>query len=82
MTNSKFEKYKNEILTFADDIRDVIVNPREGTLAFMRFNQLMSVTILDDPNHDVSISYNGAVHPYKTFLAKYLGEMRLCARVV
>ena len=33
MTNSKFEKYKNEILTFADDIRDVLADPRKGTVS-------------------------------------------------
>lgn len=80
MTTSKFEKYKNEILAFADDIRDNLVNAREGTLSFMRFNQLMSITILDDPNHDVSIRYNGAVLPYKSFLAKYLGCLDVMAK--
>ena len=70
MTNTKFELYKNEIVTIADDIRDVIVNPLEGTLGFMRFNQLMSVTILDDPKNDVSILYNDVKLPYKTVLSK------------
>lgn len=80
MTNTKFELYKNEIVTFADDIRDVIVNPLEGTLDFMRFNQLMSVTILDDPKNDVSILYNDVKLPYKTFLSKYLGSLDVMAK--
>lgn len=80
MRSSDFEKYKNEIITFADDTKDVIVNPREGTLAFMRFNQLMSVTILENDNHEFCIKYNDSVFPYKTFLAKYLGRLDLMAR--
>ena len=80
MTNSKFEKYKNEILTFADDIRDVFADPRTGTVNFMRLNQVMSVTILDDPKHDVCIRYNDATLPYRTFLAKYLGYLDVMAK--
>ena len=80
MTSSKFDKYKNEILTFADDIRDVVVDPRRGTLSFMRLNQVMSVTILDDDKHDVCIRYNDAVLPYRTFLAKYLGYLDVMAK--
>lgn len=80
MTGTKFEAYKREILSFADDIRDVIVNQREGTITFMRFNQFMTVIIKDDPVHDVSIEYNGATMPYKTFLAKYLGGLDVMAK--
>lgn len=80
MTTSKFEKYKNEIITFADDVRDVIVNPRDGTITFMHLTQMMTVTILDDANQDVSIMYNGDKLPYRTFLSKYLGRLDLMAR--
>lgn len=80
MTNSKFEKYKNEILTFADDIRDVLADPRKGTVSFMRLNQVMAVTILDDPKHDVCIRFNDAEMPYRTFLAKYLGYLDVMAK--
>ena len=80
MTTSKFEKYKNEIITFADDVRDVIVNPREGTITFMHLTQMMTVTILDDAYQDVSIMYNGDRLPYKSFLAKYLGRLDLMAK--
>lgn len=80
MTGTKFDKYKSEILSFADDVRDIIVVPREGRLTFMRFNQMMSVTIKDDPTHDVCIEYNGEEFTYKGFLAKYLGNLDVMAK--
>lgn len=79
MTRSKFEKYAKEIITFADDVKDVIIDYHKGTLTFMRLNQLMSVRIEDDPKSDVIIEYNGGRIPYKTFLAKNLGNLDIMA---
>lgn len=79
MKSSTFEFYQREILTFADDTRDVLVD-RHGNITFMRFNQLMSVGIKEDEKGQVLVNYNGQDFQYNTFLAKYLGNMDLMAQ--
>lgn len=79
MKASTFEFYKNEILTFADDTRDVLVD-RNGNITFMRFNQLMTVGVQENEDHQIVISYNGKTFAYKVFLAKYLASLELMAQ--
>lgn len=79
MKTSTFEFYKKEILSFADDTRDVVVD-RNGNITFMRFNQIMTVGIREDAKSHIVISYNGHDFPYKTFLAKHMASLDLMAQ--
>lgn len=79
MRGSDFDLYCKEILTFADDTRDVITE-RGGKLMFERFNQMLNIIIKEDEKGQVLVSYNGQDFQYKTFLAKYLGNLDLMAR--
>lgn len=80
LRKSVLERYKTEILTFADDANDINFDLKNGSLQFMRLNQVMDVKILQDDNQNVVIEYNEQSLPYKTFLAKYLGNLDLMAR--
>ena len=80
MTGTKFDAYKREILSFADDVRDIIVNQREGIITFMRFNQFITVTLKEDDKNGTIVEYEGKTLPYRTFLAKYLGNLDVMAK--
>ncbi len=79
MKTSTFDFYKKEILTFADDTRDVLVD-RNGNITFMRFNQLMTVGIIEDEDGHIIINYNDHSFPYKTFLAKHMANLDVMAQ--
>ena len=79
MKKSTFDFYKKEILSFADDTRDVVVD-RNGNITFMRFNQIMTVSIREDVEGHIVITYNGHDFPYKTFLAKHMASLDLMAQ--
>ena len=79
LRRSELERYKSEILTFADDTNDIAFDPKTGSLQFMRFNQVMDVAIIEE-NSNVTILYNDEKMPYKAFLANYLGRLDLMAK--
>ena len=76
MRKSLLNQYIQEILTFADDEEDVVIESNKVT--FERLNQIISVQIesIDDV---VYIIYNNSRYPYKTFLAKELAHLDIMA---
>lgn len=78
ISNTEYQKYLNEILTFADDTNDV-VKDSQGNIIFNRLNQLMSIK-LKKSDKGILVEYNNALLPYRTFMAKYLANMDIMAR--
>ena len=78
ISNTEYQKYLNEILTFADDTNDV-VKDSQGNIIFNRLNQLMSIK-LKKSDKGILVEYNNALLPYRTFMAKYLAIMDIMAR--
>lgn len=78
ISNTEYQKYLNEILTFADDTNDV-VKDSQGNIIFNRLNQLMSIK-LKKTDKGILVEYNNALLPYRTFMAKYLANMDIMAR--
>lgn len=76
MRRSQLKQYFQEILSFADDEDDVIIESNHIT--FQRLNQLVTIAIEED-NGVISISYNGNRMPYRTFLAKELAHLDIMA---
>lgn len=76
MRKSLLNQYIQEILTFADDEDDVVIESNKIT--FERLNQIISVQIetIDDA---VYIIYNNSRYPYRTFLAKELAHLDIMA---
>lgn len=76
MRKSLLNQYIQEILTFADDEEDVVIESNKVT--FERLNQIVSVQIetIDDA---VYIIYNNSRYPYRTFLAKELAHLDIMA---
>ena len=65
MRRSQLKQYFQEILSFADDEDDVIIESNHIT--FQRLNQLVTIAIEED-NGVISISYNGNRMPYSCLL--------------
>lgn len=64
MRRSQLNQYFQEILSFADDEDDVIVE--SNRITFQRLNQLVTAEV-EDINGSISIKYNGNLMPYRTF---------------
>lgn len=76
MRHSLLNQYFKEILSFADDEDDVIIESNH--LTFQRLNQIISLEI--EENHGVVVvRYNGNVMPYRTFLAKEMAHLDIMA---
>lgn len=78
ISNTEYNKYLKEILTFADDVDDVIKDT-QGNIVFSRLNQLISIK-LKMQDDKIFVEYNNALLPYKKFMAKYLANLDLMAR--
>lgn len=76
MRRSQLNQYFQEILSFADDEDDVIVE--SNRITFQRLNQLVTAEV-EDINGSISIKYNGNLMPYRTFLAKELAHLDIMA---
>ena len=59
ISNTEYQKYLNEILTFADDTNDV-VKDSQGNIIFNRLNQLMSIK-LKKSDKGILVEYNNAL---------------------
>lgn len=76
MRRSQLKQYFQEILSFADDEDDVIVE--SNRITFQRLNQLVTAEV-EEVNGSISIRYNGNIMPYRTFLAKELAHLDIMA---
>ena len=76
MRNTILKQYVQEILSFADDENDAVVNGNR--IIFERFNQLLEIELVEK-NDKVLIGYNGHEVPYKTFLSKELAHLDIMA---
>lgn len=78
ISKSDYDKYLKEILTFADETKDVITDS-QGNICFNRLNQMMSIQ-LKEQKGVVCVEYNGQILPYKKFLSQHLAYMDIMAR--
>lgn len=78
ISNTEYNKYLNEILTFADDVNDVMKDT-QGNIVFSRLNQLMSIK-LKMQDGKAFVEYNNVLLPYKKFMANHLANLDLMAR--
>lgn len=76
MRNTIFRQYVQEILSFADDENDAIINGNR--IIFERFNQIIEIELIEKDDK-VLIGYNGHEVPYKTFLSKELAHLDIMA---
>ena len=79
MKKSILKQYIKEILSFADDENEAIID--SNRLTFERLGQVMEVMI-EDIDDKVYIVYNNDRVPYKKFLATTLGRLDLMAQKI
>ena len=76
MRNTVFQQYVQEILSFADDENDVVLNGNR--IIFERFGQIIEIELVERDDK-VLVNYNGHEVPYKTFLSKELAHLDVMA---
>lgn len=79
MRHTLLKQYFQEILSFADDEDDVIIE--SNRLTFQRLNQLVTVELIEDDGK-LLVKYNGNTIPYKTYIAKELARLDIMANKI
>lgn len=74
-----FDSIKEDIQSFADDPEDVVIDRPTGKVLFTRNGKDHQLDVLYDNGHIKNVKYLEQTLPYRTFLAKHLGNLDLFA---
>ena len=82
MKQSIFNTYKDEILSFADDMDDACVVPQTGEKQFCRNEEILTCYLREKGPGNVIVEYEKKEYPYKSFLAEVMGKLDILAKKI